>query len=300
MQDKNISTNEILKKQFSQLPEIIQDIILESNWKEVLRRITNTYKLHIDQGGYLEAVTLLTMLGLEESSDYIKNIEKEVKITNVLATEIAKEVEVKIFQKIREDVMNKTTKDEEVKNTPKPIVVDPYREKLSEDNVEILNEEEEKKEDLTNLMSTKEEDGVEILEEGVDEKINEELTKKELSDNIDLISDEDDEGVEILDRNKLLEEIEGANTDIPQFTPKANTDLQKEVEGMGKSTTETPTFAQKPKPVQMRTLKSDIVNQKISNPGWVPKIARKEVVSKQTKSIIDDAKKEIGDNQKSI
>lgn len=271
MENINLSTNEILVKRFSQLPEIIQKIILESNWKDVLRRITATYKLHIDQGGYLEAITLLTMLGLEDSDKYIKNLEKEVKITNVLATEIAKKVEVEIFQKIRETVMKEATKDKDSKEEIKPKIIDPYREQVSD---------------------------VEILEEEKDEKINnKEEIEKGLHQTIDIIDEyKDSNDIEIIDREKAIEEIEGPNlTNIPKFTPKTNTDLQKEID-LGTKIDSSPKEYQKPKPIHMRTLKSDIVKQKLSNPSWVPKITKREVVSNQTKNIINDAKKELNDN----
>jgi len=266
MNDKQISTDKILLERFSQLPEVIQDIILESNWKNVLRRITSTYKLHIDQGGNLEAITLLTMLGLEDSDEYISNLEKEVKITRVLATEIAKIVEVDIFQKIREAVMKKTTKDEDKKPFTPPRKIDPYREDVGD--VEIIEEKNDK------------------------ENIDEEKTKRELSKEIDVLdlNDESDK-VEMLNRDELLHDVgDEGEVDGLSFTPKVDTDLQREIEGGGQKMEENK--KNKIDPIHMRTLKSDIVRQKLANPSWVPKIAKKDIVSRDTKNIIDDAKKD--------
>jgi hypothetical protein len=266
---KNISTNELLNERFSQLPEIIQDIILDSNWKAVIRRITETYSLHIDQGGYLEAVTLLTMLGLEESEDYIKNIQKEVNITEPLAKEIAVDIEKNIFQKIREKVIQDTTKEKSIEVIKERTFKDPYREDIDIIDQQKEAEEKEKKED-----------------------------REALAQNIDLLEKKEPvKGEEIVDRDDLLKEIEDDDSKPEeQSLPKANTGLQKEIDTTDKDINKIDTHIVqeeiRPKPVHMRTLKSDIVKEKLENPTWVPKIARKEIVSDKTKTILNSLGKE--------
>ena len=247
---KEINSNEILNERFSQIPEVIQDIILESNWKEVIRRVTKTYNLHIDQGGYLEAITLLTMLGLEEPEDYTKNIKTELKITDSLAIEISKEIETDVFKKIRSSVVKKTTEAES-------------------GGVEIMEEKEEKN-DLYKMQAA----NVDILDQQDEERKNE--AAQDLSDiaaNMDLIKKQEEEketGDETVDRNQLLNEIEGLETKKDDSS--TNFD-----------------------PIHMRTLKSDIVKKKLDNPSWVPKIDRKDLMSNKTKNILTDAKKTFSD-----
>lgn len=269
---KEIDSKEILNERFSQLPEVIQDIILQSNWKDVIRRLTNTYNLHIDQGGSLEAITLLTMLGLEDPKDYINNLKEEVKVTDSLAKEIAKEIENNVFQKIRESVMRETTGEKEggVEIIEEKPEVDLYREQV--DNIDIINKHHNEK--------------VEQMKQD----------NKDIAANVDIIDQQKNKkGDEIVDREDILKEIEGAETNKPVTElPKANTELQSviDAETSGSSISTAPKQPKKKiDPVHMRTLKGDIVRKKLENPSWVPKIAKKDVMSKQTKEIINDAEK---------
>jgi hypothetical protein len=120
--------------------------------------------------------------------------------------------------------------------------------------------------------------------------------ESDITQNIDLIEDlENQKGDAIVDRDDLLKEIEGpeTNQEVEAETPKINTALQ---QAEINSKPAVSTSLEQPKrvinPVHMRTLKSDIVKQKLENPSWVPKLAKKDIVSKKTESIISDAEKD--------
>lgn len=279
--NNDIPTKEILNERFSQLPEVIQDIILESNWKDVIMRIIKKYNLHVDQGGELEALTILTMTGLEESDDYIENIKENLKITDSLAKEITKEIEIEIFQKIREEIVRKTTYDNngEVKILKEEKKADPYREQT---------------------------DNVDIIEDHYKQKAREEAQDRlDLVANIDLLENQPKKkGDEIVDRDSLLREVEGDDVvnESDSEIPKADTDLQADIDADNKKITSINTELEKPKtviePVHMRTLKSDLIKKKKESPGWIPRIAKKDVVSKKTKEIIDGVEKESNNETK--
>jgi len=104
---------ELIQKRFEELPKALQDAVTSNEVEKKLRELTEKHKLHIDQGVRLENETMLVMMGLEDASEYEKNITHELEISPELAREITAEVAKDIFLPIRESLRELLEKDRE-------------------------------------------------------------------------------------------------------------------------------------------------------------------------------------------
>lgn len=113
---------QLIKEQFDSLPPIIQETITNSHWEDKLRVIVEKHKLHIDQGTDIENQTLLTMLGFEDSEDYVKNLESHADLSTEQAIQVAKDVEEQIFSLIRNKLISDIDGEDEIDEYEPPIV----------------------------------------------------------------------------------------------------------------------------------------------------------------------------------
>jgi hypothetical protein len=101
-------TQRLIQENFNDLPEVIQDSVLHSNWQDKIRRIVQNHKLHIDQGAALESLVFVTMLGIESPDDFVANAREGVRLREQEAQEISLEVEREIFHDIRQKLIEIT------------------------------------------------------------------------------------------------------------------------------------------------------------------------------------------------
>lgn len=95
---------EQLEKRFSQLPEDVRQILLDSTTDEKVVAIGKECSLHIDQIGELDYAVVQTLFGLSKSSEFVKNITNRLKIDDAIAQRIAADVNTEIFLPIRESL----------------------------------------------------------------------------------------------------------------------------------------------------------------------------------------------------
>ena len=91
-----------IKEKFDSLPKEIQDIILSSNYQDSLLEIGRKYQLNVEQMGIMEQETTIAMMGLTPTTDFEKELTRELNIDSAKSSEIAKDISEKIFFKIRE------------------------------------------------------------------------------------------------------------------------------------------------------------------------------------------------------
>ena len=114
MQDTNKkeeSPDEEIAQRFAELPAAVQEAITSTNVEEKLRGLSAKYKLHLDQWVLLENEIMLTLLGLEEPEDMVKNIATEVKISNDVAQKLVNDIGQQIFKPIREAMQGSLSRD---------------------------------------------------------------------------------------------------------------------------------------------------------------------------------------------
>lgn len=108
--------DKIMNEEIKKLPPDLQRAIDSGETDRIIEDLGKKYKLHIDQLGELNAVIWKTLLGLESSVNFVKNLEESLKIDRTTAENIAREANEEIFLKIRESLKQI----EENKHTPKP------------------------------------------------------------------------------------------------------------------------------------------------------------------------------------
>lgn len=92
---------ETVVEELEKLPQQIQDLITKSGWEQSVRKIVDKHNLRVDQGADLETETLLIMLGLSSTEDFLSNIKEQADIPDALAREIVSEIDRNIFEKLQ-------------------------------------------------------------------------------------------------------------------------------------------------------------------------------------------------------
>lgn len=96
------NTTKIIKEKFDSLPEGIRETILSSNYQETLLEVGKQYQLTVGQMGTLEMETTLVMMGLTPTTDFEVELIRELNVDKTKGYQIVKDINEKIFLKIRE------------------------------------------------------------------------------------------------------------------------------------------------------------------------------------------------------
>jgi hypothetical protein len=106
VEKNNMDTNEIIKQRIKVLPSDIKEAIKNADLPIKFDKISNKHGLHIDQSGALQTETLLVMIGLETTDNYVSNIQKALDISRSEAYSIADDINKEIFNSIRESLQS--------------------------------------------------------------------------------------------------------------------------------------------------------------------------------------------------
>lgn len=98
----------LIEEHFKELPVVIQDVVLKSNWQAKIRAIVQKYKLHIDQGAAIENLVLLTMIGVYDPEDFTDQAHEYARVSEEQAVQISLDVEQEIFKEIRQKLISIT------------------------------------------------------------------------------------------------------------------------------------------------------------------------------------------------
>lgn len=95
-------TAQMIKERFDALPKMIQEVILSTNYEETLLEIGKKYNLNVEQLGILERETTLVMMGLTPTKDFETELTRELNVDKIKGFQIVKDINEKVFLKIRE------------------------------------------------------------------------------------------------------------------------------------------------------------------------------------------------------
>jgi len=95
-----LSKDELYEK-FNLLPEDIKEAFYSLDTYDVLEKLVEHYRLHIDQMGQLSEQIGFVMLGVTKPDDFLSNVQQKLNIPLNIAGEIVKEINSKIFFPIR-------------------------------------------------------------------------------------------------------------------------------------------------------------------------------------------------------
>lgn len=115
-----------LKKIYSTLPEDLKNAMFSVETSDIIQSISKKHSLHIDQMGELAAETGLVLLGLTRPENYIKNLGNRLNIDLKQAREIAMQVNIEIFSKVKESLKKIHGIGQTIKDFPKEEVKTEY------------------------------------------------------------------------------------------------------------------------------------------------------------------------------
>jgi hypothetical protein len=100
--DENVK--QLIKDRINQLPKEIRQAILDPSLSDKFTEIANRHALRVDQNGELQLQTLLVMLALRPSDEYVDTLEKELGVSNREAQALADEVNREILGSLRQTI----------------------------------------------------------------------------------------------------------------------------------------------------------------------------------------------------
>ena len=118
-------SSEELNEIFKTLPEELKDAIVSVDTAKVINETGKKYGLHVDQIGAVASQTGLVLLGVLHPTEFVSGVTKAAGIERVVASQIASDINDKIFLKVREilkGVTNKPAVEEPVDDSgPRPL-----------------------------------------------------------------------------------------------------------------------------------------------------------------------------------
>ncbi len=103
---KESLTPEEIQKKFDSLPADIKAAVYGVDMLNIIQKLGEKYKLHIDQVGTLEAETADVMIGFSKPEEFVGNLSEALIVDRAQAENIAKEINEQVFIKIRESLKN--------------------------------------------------------------------------------------------------------------------------------------------------------------------------------------------------
>lgn len=89
-----------LQQYIDNLIPVVKTAVLSPEWRKRVGEIGQKFSLHLDQISSLEYEVFFVLIGMEPEEDLVGNIQRELNISNILATQVAEEVNTRVFQYI--------------------------------------------------------------------------------------------------------------------------------------------------------------------------------------------------------
>ncbi|MDO8430480.1 MAG: hypothetical protein Q7S72_00610 [Candidatus Taylorbacteria bacterium] len=116
-----MDTQQIIKEILKILPEKIKQAIKNTDLASKFDMIAGKHGLHLDQNNTLQTETLLVMIGLEPTKDFVGNLEKNLEVSRNEALSLVDDINKEIFYSIRETLEEIQSVDEETPQPPTPV-----------------------------------------------------------------------------------------------------------------------------------------------------------------------------------
>lgn len=97
-------TEEQILEKYRNLPEDLKGAIFSVEMAKTIKDIGDKHKLEIDKIGVLGNETGMVMIGFTHPKDFISNLAQRLKVDKEKAREIAQDVNMQIFAKVRESL----------------------------------------------------------------------------------------------------------------------------------------------------------------------------------------------------
>lgn len=93
--------NNLLKERIESAPEQIREYIRGNQWTSVVKEVCQKNNLSQDQLSSLENEVLFILLGFDVQKNFTKNVEQNLKIPSVLANDISREFQNRVFSQFK-------------------------------------------------------------------------------------------------------------------------------------------------------------------------------------------------------
>lgn len=97
-------TDEQIVKMYENLPDDLRAAIFGVNTSKIVEDIGRKHNLAIDKIGDLGNETGMVMLGVTHPNDFITNLSERLEVDKAKAKEIAEDINVNVFKKVRESL----------------------------------------------------------------------------------------------------------------------------------------------------------------------------------------------------
>lgn len=116
-------TQEQIKAHFEELPEVVQDAILDSNVPDALRDLYQSSNLHLDKWEILQRIVMSTLIGMSSTNALAETLKSELALDDEATKTLVEGLATKIFQPVRErlerNLGHPQAKDEELTDIEK-------------------------------------------------------------------------------------------------------------------------------------------------------------------------------------
>ncbi len=109
----------IIDEQIKKIPKELKDFLLKNQWITTTKEIAKKNNFSIQQSVSLENETLFVLIGLELKKDFKENIKRELTIPDILARDMADEIEERVFKEVN-DFLPTEVEGEQVTTNPIP------------------------------------------------------------------------------------------------------------------------------------------------------------------------------------
>ena len=96
------------KAAYDRLPPTLRTVIDSTDSLECVQKIQKEHNLHFDQIGELHSLILDVLYGFISPTDFVQEIERELKVDHTIATQVATAIDQGLFKKVRGSLMSLT------------------------------------------------------------------------------------------------------------------------------------------------------------------------------------------------
>lgn len=111
---------ELVQNKLDAVPEDVREQVTSEEVAQTLTEIGKSHALHIDQQGILDEETLYIMLGVENPDNFIGTLQNRLGIDEGKAISIARDINEKVFLRIRQSLMAMHEEEKEAEEAPAP------------------------------------------------------------------------------------------------------------------------------------------------------------------------------------
>jgi|APSaa5957512622_1039677.scaffolds.fasta_scaffold113565_1 hypothetical protein len=121
MQENNFE--QLIQEELNKLPKYVRESLSFVKWLDTLQKVTQENHVHIDQVGEVRTETLLVLLGLIDSVEYVGKISEILDIKGDTLSKFITDVNERVFTPVRDEILKrrKASEKEGVTTQEKPV-----------------------------------------------------------------------------------------------------------------------------------------------------------------------------------